>query len=60
MWGKLRLRPAAACVFVWIAFISGAQAWAHEDKPLEVAASGIVVIKRGTTGPVKDERAQRG
>lgn len=60
MWGKSRLRPAAACVFVWIAFISGAQAWAQEDKPLEVAAGGVVVIKRGITGVVKEERAQRG
>ena len=58
--GKWQFKKELACLLVWMTFIAGLPALAQETKPLEVAAGGVVVIKRGITGEVKEERAQRG
>jgi hypothetical protein len=57
---KSCLRQAAACAFVWMIFIAAAPAFAQENTAPEVAPGGVVVVKRGITGEVKEERAERG
>ncbi|WKA30596.1 hypothetical protein [Bradyrhizobium roseum] len=59
MLGALRLGQAAICVLILLAFVV-APAHSQENKPVDVAPGGVVILKRELAGSVTNETAARG